>query len=44
MPAMALAALPAAFIARITRASTLETMRQDYVRTARSKGLLNGLF
>ena len=40
MPAMALAALPAAFIARITRASTLETMRQDYVRTARSKGLL----
>jgi oligopeptide transport system permease protein len=40
MPAVALAALPAAFIARITRASTLETMRQDYVRTARSKGLL----
>ena len=40
MPAIALAALPAAFIARITRASTLETMRQDYVRTARSKGLL----
>jgi oligopeptide transport system permease protein len=40
LPAFALAALPAAFIARITRASTLETMRQDYVRTARSKGLL----
>jgi oligopeptide transport system permease protein len=40
LPAIALAALPAAFIARITRASTLETMRQDYVRTARSKGLL----
>ena len=40
MPAIALAALPAAFMARITRASTLETMRQDYVRTARSKGLL----
>jgi oligopeptide transport system permease protein len=40
MPAVALAALPGAFIARITRASTLETMRQDYVRTARSKGLL----
>lgn len=41
MPAVALASLPAAFIARITRASTLETMRQDYVRTARSKGLLD---
>jgi oligopeptide transport system permease protein len=40
MPAIALAALPAAFMARITRASTLETMRQDYVRTAHSKGLL----
>jgi len=40
MPAIALAALPAAFIARITRASTLEVMRQDYVRTARAKGLL----
>jgi oligopeptide transport system permease protein len=40
MPAFALGALPAAFIARITRASTLEVMRQDYVRTARSKGLL----
>jgi oligopeptide transport system permease protein len=40
LPVIALAALPAAYIARITRASTLETMRQDYVRTARSKGLL----
>ncbi len=39
MPALALAALPTAFIARITRASTLEVMRQDYVRTARAKGL-----
>jgi oligopeptide transport system permease protein len=40
LPVIALAALPAAYIARITRASTLETIRQDYVRTARSKGLL----
>lgn len=40
MPAVALGALPAAFIARITRASTLDTMRQDYVRTANSKGIL----
>ncbi len=39
MPSFALATLPAAYIARITRASTLEVMRQDYVRTAYAKGL-----
>lgn len=39
LPAAALAALPAAYIARIMRASTLDVMRQDYVRTARAKGL-----
>lgn len=39
MPALALAALPAAYIARVTRASVLEVSRQDYVRTARAKGL-----
>ena len=39
MPAFALATLPAAFIARITRASTLEVMRQDYIRTANAMGL-----
>ena len=39
MPSFALAALPAAFIARITRSSTLDVMRQDYVRTAYAKGL-----
>ena len=39
MPAFALAALPAAYIARITRASMLEVLRQDYVRTARAKGI-----
>jgi len=39
MPAFALASLPAAYTARITRASMLEVVRQDYVRTARSKGL-----
>jgi oligopeptide transport system permease protein len=39
MPAFALATLPAAYIARITRASTLEVLRQDYVRTARAMGL-----
>jgi len=39
MPVLALSALPAAFLARITRASTLEVLNQDYVRTARAKGL-----
>jgi oligopeptide transport system permease protein len=39
MPAFALAALPAAYTARITRASILEVARQDYVRTARAKGI-----
>jgi oligopeptide transport system permease protein len=39
MPIFCLAALPAAQSARITRASTLEVIRQDYIRTARSKGI-----
>ncbi len=39
MPAFALAAIPAAYISRITRASMLEATRQDYVRTARAKGM-----
>ncbi|MBI4336386.1 MAG: ABC transporter permease [Chloroflexi bacterium] len=39
MPVVALAALPAAYIARVVRASVLEVLRQDYVRTARAKGL-----
>ena len=39
MPAIALAALPTAFIARVTRASMLEELGQDYVQTARAKGL-----
>lgn len=43
MPVICLAALPAAQSARITRASTLDVMRQDYVRTARSKGLLENV-
>ncbi|MBI2917375.1 MAG: ABC transporter permease [Chloroflexi bacterium] len=41
MPALALGALPAALIARITRASVLEVLRQDYVRTAYAKGLMD---
>ncbi len=39
MPAIALGLTPAAFLARITRASVLETLSQDYIRTARAKGL-----
>ena len=39
LPALSLGLLPAAYIARITRASMLEVLRQDYIRTARSKGV-----
>ena len=39
MPVIALACLPAAYIARVTRASVLEVLNQDYIRTARAKGL-----
>lgn len=39
MPTVILSLGSAAFLTRITRASMLEAVRQDYVRTARSKGL-----
>ena len=39
LPAVVLGARPAALIARMTRSSLLETLRQDYIRTARAKGL-----
>ena len=39
LPALTLAIGTAAYVARLTRASVIETMRQDYVRTARAKGL-----
>ncbi|MFS8562951.1 MAG: ABC transporter permease [Rhabdochlamydiaceae bacterium] len=39
LPALALSALPMAFIARITRSTMLETLQQDYIVTAKSKGL-----
>jgi oligopeptide transport system permease protein len=39
LPTVALALPTAAFLARLTRASILEEMQQDYVRTARAKGL-----
>jgi oligopeptide transport system permease protein len=39
LPVIALAALPTAFIARLTRSNMIEVMGQDYIRTARAKGL-----
>src|SRR6185437_6754228 len=39
LPAITLAAAPLAVIARMTRSSMLEVIGQDFVRTARSKGL-----
>ena len=39
LPAVTLAAPAAAVLARVTRASVLEVLRQDYVRTARAKGV-----
>lgn len=38
LPALALGLPWASFIARLTRASVIETLQQDYVRTARAKG------
>ena len=39
LPAITLASSPTALIARMTRSSLLEVLRQDYIRTARAKGL-----
>jgi peptide/nickel transport system permease protein len=39
MPAITLAFASVAWVARITRASMLDTLNQDYIRTARGKGL-----
>ena len=39
LPAIALGTIPLAIIARITRSSLLEVLGQDYVRTARAKGV-----
>jgi oligopeptide transport system permease protein len=43
MPALALSALPMAFFARLMRSSMLEVLGQDYMRTARAKGLSESL-
>ena len=39
LPALALALVQAAILARVTRSAVLEVMREDFVRTARAKGL-----
>ncbi len=39
LPAIALGSIPLAIVARVTRASTLDVQNEDYVRTARAKGL-----
>ena len=39
LPAITLGTASAAVLARMTRSAMLETIRQDYIRTARSKGL-----
>jgi peptide/nickel transport system permease protein len=39
LPALALSTIPMAIVARMTRSSMLEVLRQDYIKTARAKGL-----
>lgn len=43
LPALAMALIPAGVLARLTRASMLEVMEEDYVRTARAKGIRESL-
>lgn len=43
MPSLVLATIPVSMIARITRSSMLEVLGQDYVRTARAKGVIERL-
>lgn len=39
MPAVTLSTIPMAIVARMTRSSMLEVLRQDYIKTAKAKGL-----
>jgi peptide/nickel transport system permease protein len=43
LPAVALGSIPLAIIARITRAAVLDVQNEDYVRTARAKGVTPGI-
>lgn len=42
MPVMTLALPSAAFISRLTRTTMLDSMNQDYIRTAKGKGARDG--
>ncbi|MBP2652258.1 MAG: ABC-type transporter, integral rane subunit [Firmicutes bacterium] len=41
LPSIALAGMPTSFIARLTRSSMLDVLGQDYIKTAKAKGLAN---
>jgi len=43
LPSLALSTIPMSIIARMTRSSMLEVLKQDYIRTARAKGLVEYL-
>lgn len=43
LPAIALGSIPLAIVVRMTRASVLDVLHEDYVRTAKAKGLSPGL-
>ncbi|HUQ23600.1 MAG TPA: ABC transporter permease, partial [Gaiellaceae bacterium] len=43
LPAIALGSIPLSIIARITRAAVLDVQNEDYVRTARAKGMSPGI-
>lgn len=43
LPTIALALYPMAYITRLTRSSMLDVLQQDYIRTARAKGVSNFL-
>jgi peptide/nickel transport system permease protein len=43
LPGIALGSIPLAVVARITRAAVLDVQNEDYVRTARAKGLAPGI-
>ncbi len=43
LPALTLATIPMAIVARITRSAMLEVLNKDYVRTARAKGMGEGV-
>ncbi|MGD8503120.1 MAG: ABC transporter permease [Syntrophobacterales bacterium] len=43
LPAITLSTIPMAIVARMTRSSMLEVLRQDYIKTAKAKGLSPGI-